>query len=147
MHRISREAERRLKCTRETVEETGFPDASLKSSLLVLSVVLRSKNTLQVVAIFERIHRREVRDVNIRMAAGWVVFSVRSKQRRIIVRPIRFVSSDELAEQPAASPTVMADRTTEFCHPNGISEGENKKQHRDKDSASIGIVDAKSFFL
>ena len=52
MHNIAGEASGWSESMRDTVKETGPPDPSLKTSLLVLGIVLGCQDTPEVVSIY-----------------------------------------------------------------------------------------------
>jgi hypothetical protein len=90
VHEIPRETGRRLKDTKKAVEDTGLLDSSLKSSLPVLNLGLRSQDTIQILSVFCRVDWGEVLDVDIRVITRWIIRAQKSKQGWIIMRAARF---------------------------------------------------------
>jgi len=73
MHNIARETSGRSESARDTIKEAGPLDPSLKTSLLILSVVLRRQNTPEVVLIFLWINRREVGDIDVQVVVRGII--------------------------------------------------------------------------
>ena len=58
-----------------------------------------------------------------------------------------FVATNESTEQSTAFPTMVADRTTERCHPNRIRQGQEQEEQQDGSPFVVGIPDAQTFRL
>jgi hypothetical protein len=66
-------------------------------------------------------------DVNVVVNTGRVVAVIGLEHRRIVMASARFVSTLELAHQPATASRMVTSRTTDICDPDCICCSEEEK--------------------
>ena len=79
MHDISRKASWWFKDVTKAIKDTGLLDSSLALSLLVLNIILRRYNAVEILSVFCEVDWGEMLDVDIWVVTGWIVRAQGSK--------------------------------------------------------------------
>jgi hypothetical protein len=72
---------------------------------------------------------------------------MRSKENWIVMRSVGFIPPRKVTEQPATLSSVMANRTTEFCHSDGVRKCKEEEEKRGENLAVMQVIYAQTFLL
>ena len=98
VHNITWEACWRCENALEAIENSGLPDPSFEPSLSVDCLARRFQDIVEIISIFCCVNPGKVSNVNVRVVASVVVYTIRAKQGWIIVRSVELISPNQLAE-------------------------------------------------